>query len=121
MKQRNPERDIQAKIWEAMAEFSVMFRNNVGAMFDKGHRFVRFGLTKGSSDLIGWTPVEITQDMVGQTVAVFTAIECKSKAGKATDTQLYFIGRVKADGGYAGVARSVEDAMKVIGRGLKAK
>ncbi len=110
------ERDIQAEIWEAMSEFSVMFRNNVGAFKDKTGRFIRFGLVKGSSDLIGWTRVEITPDMVGQTVAIFTAIECKTKTGKATPAQLYFVERVRLDGGYAGIARSVEDAMEVIGR-----
>lgn len=112
-----PERDIQAKIWEAMGKFSVMFRNNVGAIKNDKGSWVRFGLVQGSSDLIGWTPVEVTQEMVGKTVAVFTAIECKTAKGKPTEKQRYFIGRVQADGGFAGVARSVEDAMEVIGRG----
>lgn len=111
------ERDIQAEIWEAVGHFSVMFRNNVGGIKDKSGKWVKFGLVKGSSDLIGWTPVEITSDMVGQTVAVFTAIEVKTETGKATDAQLYFIARVWADGGYAGIARNVDDALKVIGRG----
>ena len=111
------ERDIQAEIWEAVGEFSVLFRNNVGAFRDRSNRLVRFGLVKGSSDLIGWTRVKITQEMVGQTVAVFSAIECKTKTGKARPDQLYFVERVRLDGGYAGIARSVEDAMKVIGRG----
>ncbi|KKL93830.1 hypothetical protein LCGC14_1870770 [marine sediment metagenome] len=110
------ERDIQADIWRSVSQFSRLFRNNVGA-FKQAGKFIRFGLTKGSSDLIGWTPVEITQDMVGSTVAVFTAIECKTKAGKATPAQLYFVERVKLDGGYAAIARSVEDAMKAIGKG----
>lgn len=110
------ERDIQAEIWHAIARFSRMFRNNVGA-FKRGDRWINFGLVKGSSDLVGWTPVEITQDMVGQTVAVFTAIECKAKKGRATPPQLFFIERVKLDGGYAGIARSVEDALEIIGKG----
>jgi len=109
------ERDIQAEIWKAMGHFSVMFRNNVGVL-KKAGRFVSFGLTKGSSDLIGWTSVKITQEMVGSTVAIFTAIECKSPIGKATSKQLYFVERVKLDGGYAVVARSVEDALKAIGK-----
>lgn len=110
------ERDIQTDIWKAVGRFSRMFRNNVGAFQRKG-RWIRFGLIKGSSDLIGWTPVEITKDMVGHTMAVFTAIECKAKKGRATPPQLYFIERVKLDGGYAGIARSAEDALKIIGRG----
>ncbi len=110
------ERDIQAEIWEAVGKFSVMFRNNVGAIKNHKGQWIRFGLVKGSSDLIGWTPVKITRNMVGQTVAVFTAIECKTKGGKATESQQYFIGRVNGDGGYAGVARCVEDVLKVIRR-----
>ena len=111
------ERDIQSEVWEAVGHYSVLFRNNVGAIKGVDGAWVRFGLVKGSSDLIGWTPVEITQDMVGSHVAVFTAIEIKTAKGKPTDAQQYFIARVKADGGYAGVARSVEDGMKVIERG----
>ena len=111
------ERDIQSEVWEAVGHYSVLFRNNVGAVLDKGRRLVKFGLVKGSSDLIGWTQVEITQDMVGSHVAVFTAIEIKTAKGKPTDAQQYFIARVEADGGYAGVARSVEEGMKVIERG----
>ncbi len=109
------ERDIQAEIWHAMGQFSRLFRNNVG-VFKSKNRWIRFGLIKGSSDLIGWTRVEITPEMVGKTVAVFTAIECKTKTGKATPAQIFFIERVKLDGGYAGIARSVEDAMGIIGR-----
>lgn len=110
------ERDIQAEIWEAIGHFSVMFRNNVGGIKDKSGKWVKFGLVKGSSDLIGWTPVTVTQEMVGKQIAVFTAIECKTKTGKATDAQLYFIARIWADNGFAGIARNVEDAMKIIGR-----
>lgn len=110
------ERDIQAKIWLSLGKFCVLFRNNVGAMRGRANQFIRFGLTKGSSDLVGWTRVKITPDMVGQKVAIFTAIECKTRTGKATPAQLYFVERVKLDGGYAGVVRSVEDALKVIGR-----
>lgn len=110
-----PERDIQAEIWEAMSRFSVLFRNNTGAIKSKTG-FIRFGLVKGSSDLIGWTRVEITQEMVGQTVAVFTAPECKTETGRATPAQLHFLERVRLDGGYAGIVRSVEDALKMIGK-----
>ena len=110
------ERDIQAEIWQGLSEFSVLFRNNVVAYKDKTGRFIRFGLIKGSSDLIGWTRVKITSDMVGQTVAVFTAIECKTEKGVAKPAQIYFVERVKIDGGYAGIIRSLEDALKMIGR-----
>ncbi len=90
-----------------------LFRNNTGAIKDDEGRLVRFGLCKGSSDLIGFKPVTITPDMVGRTVAIFTAIEVKTPTGKPTPEQLHFIDRVKQLGGIAGVARSVEDALSI--------
>lgn len=36
------------------------------------------GAPEGTPDLCGWTSVKITPDMVGQTVAVFTAEEVKA-------------------------------------------
>jgi hypothetical protein len=37
-----------------------------------------YGMPDGFPDLCGWTSVEITPDMVGQTIAVFTAVEVKT-------------------------------------------
>jgi hypothetical protein len=88
---------------------SRIFRNNVGALKDKSGRLVRYGLQKGSSDLIGWTTKEIN----GQRIAVFTAIEVKDK-GRPTPEQLNFIAQVKAAGGIAGIARSPEDALEIV-------
>ena len=90
-----------------------LFRNNTGALRDQNGRLVQFGLCKGSSDLIGWQSVEITPDMVGETVAVFVAIEIKDQ-GRATKEQKAFIQRVREAGGLAGVARSIEDAQAIL-------
>ena len=90
-----------------------LFRNNTGALRDQNGRLVQFGLCKGSSDLIGWHSVEITPEMVGQTVACFVAIEIKDK-GRATKEQKAFISRVLEAGGLAGVARSIEEAEGVL-------
>ena len=35
-------------------------------------------MPEGMPDLIGWTETEITPDMVGQRVAIFTGIEIKT-------------------------------------------
>lgn len=78
-------------------------------------RIVAAGLlAPGASDLIGATPVVITQDMVGSTIAVFTAIECKTATGRASPEQLNFIEFVRKIGGFAGVARNKEDARKIM-------
>lgn len=79
-----------------------------------GARPLRAGLVKGSSDLIGWTPITITPDMVGKTVAIFTSIEAKTKGVRLSRTQIKFIDAVRNSGGIAGEARSAEDAGSII-------
>ena len=75
---------------------------------------VVYGLCVGSSDLIGFTPVEITQDMVGRRLAVFTAVECKrERGGGLSPEQANFLRRVLEAGGFAITARSPEDAAQV--------
>ena len=90
-----------------------LFRNQTGALKDQTGRLVRFGLCKGSSDLIGMKSVTVTPEMVGQKVAIFTAIEVKTASGKPTPEQLNFVNRVKELGGIAGIARSVEDVLAI--------
>jgi hypothetical protein len=53
---------------------------------------------KGWPDLTGWTSIEVTPDMVGQKVAVFTGIEVKA-SGKVTDIQESFGSLLKRMGG----------------------
>jgi VRR-NUC domain len=74
--------------------------------------------TTGISDLIGWTtvggaPGSYGDESDGIVTAIFTAIECKFK-GKPTPEQIAFIDTVRRAGGRAGVARSVEDAKRII-------
>ena len=91
-----------------------LWRNNTGALKDATGRLVRYGLCPGSSDLIGLRQVTITPDMVGQTIAQFVAIEVKDR-GRLTEQQQAFITMVQQAGGLAGVARSVEDARRILG------
>jgi len=90
-----------------------LFRNNTGTLRDQHGRPVSFGLCKGSADLIGWRTVTITPEMVGQQVAVFTSIEVKTPTGRVKPEQQQWMDAVQAAGGIAGVARSVEDALRI--------
>ena len=94
-----------------------MFRNNTGTLKDQNGRPVQFGLCKGSADLIGWKRVTITPEMVGQQVAVFTSIEVKTPTGRIRPEQQQWLEAVQAAGGIAGVARSVEDAQRIMAAG----
>lgn len=95
-----------------------LFRNNVGMLEDKFGNKVRYGLAPGSSDLIGWKPVTITPEMVGNKIAVFVAVEVK-KPGSRTDKarlelQKNFVAAVNKDGGIAGFVESVDDATRML-------
>ena len=89
------------------------WRNNTGQLPDKNGRPIKFGLCVGSSDIIGIAPIHITSDMVGQTLGLFVAVECKTRMGQATDAQLRFIKAVIAKGGRAGIARNNDDAVQI--------
>jgi hypothetical protein len=91
-----------------------LFRNNTGTLKDQHGRPVQFGLCKGSADLIGYRTVTITPDMVGQQVAVFLSIEVKTPTGRIRPEQQQWLETIQAAGGIAGVARSVEDALRIV-------
>lgn len=65
-------------------------------------RAIRLGV-EGLSDLIGWSAG-----------AIFTAIELKTGRLKATPAQQAFIDTVLRAGGRAGVARSLDDAVRIM-------
>lgn len=122
----NAETDLQNRIRVAVAAIGTrLFRNNVGqawqgaakrtkltgqVIIENAHP-VRYGLCSGSSDLIGWTPVTITPDMVGQQVAVFTAIEVKEAGGRVSKEQWRFLEAVRDAGGIARVALTEQGAV----------
>jgi len=80
----------------------LIWRNNTGVLKDSNGRPIKFGLCKGSADLIG-----VAKD------GRFLAVECKTSTGRVRPEQLTFIAAVKRAGGRAGIARSVEDALKI--------
>lgn len=100
-----------------------LFRNNVGVAWQgewhllpngdvliKRPRRVVYGLMTGSSDLIGWRTIGISEDMVGTTVAQFVAVECKSAKGKTAEEQHNFNRVVRESGGVAGFVRTISEA-----------
>ena len=127
------ESDVQQWIQiEGPKHHCMLMRNNSGAYISSDGRQVRYGLGNvskkqntniKSSDLIGFTTIVITPDMVGKTVAVFTAIEVKSPdwkrslADKREKAQMAFINWVRMSGGLAGFANSVESFKAILTRG----
>lgn len=78
-------------------------------------RRVPFGLVRGSGDLIGWTTVIVTPEMVGQRLAVFTSGEVKRPTIKRlAEDQQNWCNAVRAAGGFADMLRSVDDALKLV-------
>ena len=85
-----------------------------GDIIIRNPRRFHAGLCKGSSDLIGWTPITITEDMVGKQVAVFTAIEVKAKTGRATKEQRIFLETIDSSGGLSVLLKSAKSLQSTI-------
>lgn len=114
--ERSDERRIQSDIQLAACAGggpARLWRNNTGALKDARGQLVRYGLCPGSSDLIGFRTITITPEMVGQRVAIFSAVEVKDR-GRPTEQQAAFIRMVQMAGGLAGVARSVPEALSIL-------
>lgn len=108
------ETDILRRIQRLSVGAVRLMRNNCGGLYDRTGAFVRYGLGVGTSDLIGFKTITITPEMVGQKVAVFTAIEVKSERGRVRPKQQQFIAVVRKAGGIAGIARSEDDAATLL-------
>jgi len=69
---------------------------------------------EGMSDGGGFVPVVVTQEMVGQRVAVSLWIEDKQGSGRPSTEQSAFIRMIRLFGGRAGVSRSEDDTAAII-------
>ena len=99
------EKLIMQQIQLELAKIGVrLLRNNVGMLEDARGQKVKYGLCKGSADLIGWVSPS----------GKFCAVEVKTPTGRATPEQINFIEAVNRDGGIAFIARSPEDALQQI-------
>ena len=113
----NSETKLQQEIRLALGTIPSLrlFRNQVGQLPDpRTGRYVQFGLAKGSSDLVGFKTIKITPEMIGQEVAQFVSIEIKTERGKLTEVQQNWLQKVHDSGGIVGVARSIQDAFKIV-------
>lgn len=70
---------------------------------------MRYGLQKGSADLIGVLAPE----------GRFLALEVKTPKGRISKEQELFLSLVRKQGGFACVVRSVDDALAAIERAKK--
>jgi hypothetical protein len=111
-KKHNNAKNLEKTIKMAHVKTGRLLRNNVGA-YQKGARWIQYGLGKGSSDLIGWTTVEITEEMIGQKIAVFTAVELKTEKDRASPEQINFVEQVHKAGGLAGIVYNEEEYKKI--------
>ena len=107
---RNAEANIMNKIMLAMSKKGFLcWRNQVGIFKTMdGSRTVNIGV-KGSSDLMAIKPTVITPDMVGQTVAVFVAVEVKTATGRQSEAQKKWQAAVEKLGVEYILARSEDD------------
>lgn len=123
------ESEVQQHIQiEASKLGNKLFRNNSGGCKDATGRVIYYGLGVissqqnkyfKSSDLIGFTPITITPDMVGRKLAVFTAVEVKKTKWKYMATerevaQKKFLDVVNMNGGIAIFANSIDSYKKAI-------
>jgi hypothetical protein len=98
---------IQNKIRLAVGQLDdvVIWRNESGVAEHHG-RYVRYGLQKGSSDLIG----------ILKPTGRLLALEVKTPKGRLRKEQELFLNLVRNMGGFACVVTSPEEALAAIGR-----
>ena len=105
------EQELQQRIRLELGRGPVrLWRNNVGALRDQRGQLVSYGLCRGSSDLIVLRRLTIGPEHLGQSLAVFVAIEVKGERGRLAAEQQQFLEVVREFGGLAGVARSLPEA-----------
>lgn len=134
------ESKILKQVMIELSQFCTLFRNNTGkawigkdtyiktkqnvtvnpgdVVIRKARRF-HAGLVNGASDIIGWTKVEVTQEMVGTDVCLFSGIEIKSSSGRLTDDQEIFMNKIIESGGISFVARSADEAIILLSKRIE--
>lgn len=96
--------DVQNSIRIGVADIALIFRANVGGFKTEDGRYITTGLPAGFPDLFG------VRKSDGK--AVF--IEVKNEKGKPSEKQLKMGEVLKSAGANWGIARSVEEARRII-------
>ncbi len=98
------EHAIQNAVRIALSEYATVFRANVGSGVTYDGRHFETGLPKGFSDLFGFRHSD----------GKIFFIEVKTPSGRLSKNQKHFLEQMRNYGAIAGVARSVDDAIKII-------
>lgn len=85
-----------------------------GDAYVRNARVLHAGLEKGSSDLIGFDPVEVTPAMVGRVVPIFAGIEMKFGEGRRSQEQKDWGAFMERFGAIYGVAYSAAEAVEIV-------
>ena len=99
------EQDIQNLIRAELSKHALVFRANVGKVKTHDGRYFDTGLPPGFCDLFGFRKSD----------GKIFFIEVKTPKGRVRPVQEKFMEIVKRNGAIVGVARSVDDALKIIG------
>ncbi|ECB1886212.1 hypothetical protein EVG80_15315 [Salmonella enterica subsp. enterica serovar Mississippi] len=128
---------VQKKIWARLGFMSTLFRVNTGrawlsnlgprgcykqadgSVIVDAARSIALGFSNpagepinGTADLNGWTTVEITPEMVGRKVAIFTSVETKrTEGGRVSAEQKNWHDQITRAGGIAIIANSDKIAL----------
>lgn len=98
------EHAIQNTVRIALSEYATVFRANVGSGVTYDGRHFETGLPKGFSDLFGFRHSD----------GRIFFIEVKTPSGRLSSCQKNFLEQMRNYGAIAGVARSVDDAVRII-------
>lgn len=98
------EHAIQNAVRIALSEYATVFRANVGSGVTYDGRHFETGLSKGFSDLFGFRHSD----------GRIFFIEVKTPSGRLSSCQKNFLEQMRNYGAIAGVARSVDDAVRII-------
>jgi len=103
------EADIQNQIRMALNPYAVIFRVNSGKVRMQDGRYFDTGVPNGYTDLSGFRKSD------GK--AIF--LEIKTPKGKLREAQIHFLSQMSKHDVISGVARSPEDAIRIVEEGMK--